>query len=210
MGQTKGPFITAFLTAGHYLIKTSGSHIVCWRLFKVLNGRRRNGENLQPLGGGVRGPGVGRGQGRLSSPLLWSGISQRPDFWHWSLCGKGWAWCQFPKASAWSGERECLKNLQHQIEQSTHLSRSATHNFQNKKRRHRKEKELVQSCIGKSFKYPGPYCSLYAWAKPVSLTFPHNSHVPASVILKAWTCYSRYGQKCNHGGQFLIIWSTPA
>ena len=33
------------LTAGHYLIinTTFGSHIVCWRLFKVLDGRRRNG-----------------------------------------------------------------------------------------------------------------------------------------------------------------------
>lgn len=46
--QTKGPFITAFLTAGHYLITTSGNHIVCRRLFKVLDGRRRNEETYNP------------------------------------------------------------------------------------------------------------------------------------------------------------------
>jgi hypothetical protein len=44
VAQTKRPFITAFLTAGHYLITTSGSHIACWRLFQVLDGRRRNEE----------------------------------------------------------------------------------------------------------------------------------------------------------------------
>lgn len=35
----------SLLTAGHYLIinTTFGSHIVCWRLFKVLDGRRKNG-----------------------------------------------------------------------------------------------------------------------------------------------------------------------
>lgn len=86
--QTKGPFITAFLTAGHYLIKTSGSRIVCWRLFKVLNGRRRNGGTYNPWGVGLRRPKVGSAQGRLSDPLLWSGISQSPDFHHWSLWGE--------------------------------------------------------------------------------------------------------------------------
>lgn len=50
--QTKRPFITAFLTAGHYLITTSGSHIVCWRLFQVLDGRRRNEETYTQRGWG--------------------------------------------------------------------------------------------------------------------------------------------------------------
>ena len=43
-GADKKTIYNSFLTAGHYLITTSGSHVVCWRLFKVLDGRRRNGE----------------------------------------------------------------------------------------------------------------------------------------------------------------------
>lgn len=107
--------------------------------------------------------------------------------------GKRQAWCQSPKASAWGGEGRCLENQQHQTAQSTHFSRSATHIFQNKKLRHREERELVQSCmvsattLGKPFEYPGPYCCLYVWAKPFFLTFLHSSHIPASVLLKGST-----------------------
>lgn len=47
-GADKKTIYNSLLTAGHYLITTSGSHIVCWRLFKVLDGRRRNGETYNP------------------------------------------------------------------------------------------------------------------------------------------------------------------
>jgi hypothetical protein len=68
--QTKRPFITVFLTAGHYLITTSGSHIVCWRLFKVLNGRRRNEETYNSWRARVRRASVGNPGQVLRFPVL--------------------------------------------------------------------------------------------------------------------------------------------
>lgn len=70
--QTKRPFITAFLTAGHYLITTSGSHIVCWRLFQVLDGRRRNEETYTQRGwGGEESQGGYQQDGFWPPALTW-------------------------------------------------------------------------------------------------------------------------------------------
>lgn len=161
--------------AGPYLITTFGSHIVCWRLFKVLDGRRRNGETYNPWGTGVRGARVGSSQDRLSGPWLWSGISQNRDLWHWNFCGERWRWCQSPKTNPGG------KNIANPTK-NTKLDRIVTHSDKPPmKLRHKKEQGLVQSCIQtgaileKSFKYPA-----LVWAKPVLLSFPHSSHTPVS------------------------------
>lgn len=61
--------------------------------------------------------------------------------------GKGRQDVSSPRHLLGGGGGGCLENQQHQTEQSTDFSRSATHIFQNKKLRHREEKELVQSCV---------------------------------------------------------------
>lgn len=77
-GADKRTIYNSFLTAGHYLITSSGSYIVCWRLFKVLGARRRNGETYIP------GWAVARTcfrslapKGHLSEPLMLKPLWER-------------------------------------------------------------------------------------------------------------------------------------
>lgn len=103
--QTKGSFITAFLMAGHYLITTSGSHM----LFKVPDGRRRNGETYNTWE-------VGKGWAAARAD------SQVPcsDLWHWRLCGKGGD-DVIPPRHILGGR--VLQNQQQQMKYNCHLSR---------------------------------------------------------------------------------------
>ena len=85
-----------------------------------------------------------------------------------------------------------LQHQQHQTEQNCHFSRLATHILQSKQLTRRKEKGLVWShtvtgaILGKSFRYLGPY-SCPCMRKPVWLSFPQSSPIPASAIVKGIT-----------------------
>lgn len=71
--QTKGPFITAFLTAGHYLIKTSGSHIVCWSYlkFSMAGGEMGKLTTLEGWGWGE----LGWAAARADSQVIYCGMT---------------------------------------------------------------------------------------------------------------------------------------
>lgn len=140
--QTKGPFITAFLTAGLYLITTSGSHAVCSGLFKVLDGRRRNGETYNPWGAGVQGARAGAARKDSQVPCSEVASLIALAFSTGVSVGKGGDEVRPPRHTL---RGRVLQNQQHQSEQSCHLPRVAAHVLQRKQLRQRGERTCLES-----------------------------------------------------------------